>query len=76
MNGFSDVRLVLKTQELQAEQRVKHAAVPQGFTRWQWLWHCLRSRRQLQQLSPEQLRDIGISAEQAQREALKSFWQR
>ena len=79
MSGFSDVRLVLKSQELQAEQhgvRVRTAARPNGFTRWQWFWHCQRTRRQLCGLTEEQLHDIGMTAEQAQVEAMKSFWQR
>jgi len=79
MSGFSDVRLVLKSQELQAEQRgvrAKNAARPTGFTRWQWFWHCRRTRQQLEGLTPEQLHDIGLSSEQARNEAMKTFWQR
>jgi uncharacterized protein YjiS (DUF1127 family) len=79
MSGFSDVRLVLTRQELRAQPhgvRVKNAARPEGFTRWQWFWHCYRTRRQLSALTPEQLHDIGLSTEQAREEALKGFWQR
>lgn len=35
------------------------------------LW---RSRRALRALSPEQLRDVGISAQQAQAEAARPIW--
>ena len=39
------------------------------------LWHArARQRRQLAGLTPEQLRDIGISAEAARVEAAKPFW--
>lgn len=40
------------------------------------LYYCrYRTRRQLYRLSPEQLRDIGITAEQAEKEAKKFFWE-
>lgn len=34
-----------------------------------------RTRRQLLLLSPDQLRDIGVTSEQAQMEAKKFFWE-
>jgi uncharacterized protein YjiS (DUF1127 family) len=77
MSSFSDVRVVLHSQELQAQQRgvvVKVAGLPEGFSRWQWFWQCLHTRRQLLELSAEQLQDIGLSAKQAHTEALKAFW--
>jgi uncharacterized protein YjiS (DUF1127 family) len=79
MSGFSDVRLVLKSQEMQAERhgvRVKNAPRPKGYTRWQWFWLYHRTRQQLGELTVEQLHDIGMTAEQARDEAMKSFWQR
>jgi uncharacterized protein YjiS (DUF1127 family) len=79
MSGFSDVRLVLDCHELQAARhgvRVKNAARPRGFSRWQWFVHCYRTRQQLSGLTAEQLHDIGLSTEQAREEAMKSFWQR
>ena len=33
-----------------------------------------RTRKQLARLSPERLRDVGITPEQAKREAAKPFW--
>ena len=78
MSGFSDVRLVLKSQEMQAEHcgtRVKNTTRPEGFSRWQWFWHCRRTRQQLGCLTAEQLYDIGMTAERAHVEAMKSFWQ-
>ncbi len=79
MSGLSDVRVVLHSHDLQVQHRgtrLKNCAMPAGFTRWQWFWHCQRTRRQLQELSTEQLRDIGLSTQQAHNEAMKSFWQR
>lgn len=39
-------------------------------------WHQrARQRRQLAELEPRLLADIGISAEQARRESSKPFWQ-
>ncbi len=39
-------------------------------------WDCRRrSRRALSKLSPEQLRDIGVTMEEAGHESRKPFWQ-
>ena len=35
-----------------------------------------QTRRQLRELGPDQLRDIGLTSEQARREAEKLFWRR
>ncbi|AJO81443.1 MULTISPECIES: DUF1127 domain-containing protein [Pseudomonas] len=79
MNGLSDVRLSLHSQELAAEQEraggansVRHA--PAGLGLWGLYWHRLRTRKALLELTPEQLRDIGLSREQAREEGLKPFW--
>ena len=80
MSGLSDVRVVLNSQEMQAEQRGARikavTSVPNGFKRWEWFWQRLNTRRQLLTLTPEQLHDIGLDAEQARNEGMKSFWQR
>jgi uncharacterized protein YjiS (DUF1127 family) len=39
------------------------------------LWHRLHTRKTLLELTPEQLRDVGLSREQAREEGLKPFWQ-
>lgn len=74
MTGMSDVRLTLYQQELLGlpEARV----IPSGprESRWQQFWRRLRTRKQLLELSDEQLRDIGISREQARLEAMRPFW--
>lgn len=79
MNGLSDVRLTLHSQELVAGQekgmraaRARNA--PSCLGRWGLFWHRLHTRKILLELTPEQLRDVGLSREQAREEGLKSFW--
>ncbi|MBV6751351.1 DUF1127 domain-containing protein [Pseudomonas chlororaphis] len=79
MNGMSDVRLVLRSQELVIEQqRVITASSARGcapaFGPMGLFWHRLRTRKTLLELTPEQLRDVGLSWEQAREEGLKPFW--
>jgi uncharacterized protein YjiS (DUF1127 family) len=79
MNGLSDVRLTLHSQELAKGQdngtraaNIRNA--PSGLGRWGLFWHRLHTRKALLVLSPEQLQDIGLSREQAREEGLKPFW--
>lgn len=79
MNGLSDVRLSLHSQELAAEQERAARATsvrnaPSGLGLWGLYWHRLRTRKALLELTSEQLRDIGLSREQARQEGLKPFW--
>ncbi|OLF51145.1 DUF1127 domain-containing protein [Pseudomonas chlororaphis] len=79
MNGLSDVRLSLHSQELAAEQERAAGATtarnaPAGLGLWGLYWHRLRTRKALLELTSEQLRDIGLSREQARQEGLKPFW--
>ncbi|MGF0240254.1 DUF1127 domain-containing protein [Rhodococcus sp. IEGM1300] len=78
MNGMSDVRLTLHSQELTAGQingtREIMRNAPSGLSRWSLFWHRLHTRRALLDLTPEQLKDVGLSREQARDEALKPFW--
>lgn len=74
MNGMSDVRLALYQQELLSLREGAVAAQPAQESRWQRFWRRVRTRRQLLDLSDDQLRDIGLSREQARREALQPFW--
>ena len=79
MNGLSDVRLTLHSQELAAGQDngAREALMrnaPSGLSRWGLFWHRLHTRRALLDLTPEQLRDVGLSWEQAREEGLKPFW--
>jgi len=79
MNGLSDVRLTLHSQELVAGQEKGSRAAtmrnaPSGLSRWGLFWHRLRTRKTLLDLTTEELRDIGLSREQARQEGLKPFW--
>jgi len=78
MNGLSDVRLTLHSQELVAGHAqgmpVAIRNAPSCLGRWGLLWHRLHTRKTLLELTPEQLRDVGLSREQARAEGLKPFW--
>jgi uncharacterized protein YjiS (DUF1127 family) len=76
MSGLSDVRLALHGQELEAgQERLMSARNPRPrFSRWTLFWLRRHTRKALLELTPEQLRDIGLSAEQARQEGLKPFW--
>jgi uncharacterized protein YjiS (DUF1127 family) len=70
MSGMSDVRLTLHSQELEAEQAMSMSARH----RWNLFWRHRHTRKALLSLTPEQLRDVGLTAEQARYEGLKPFW--
>lgn len=78
MNGLSDVRLTLHSQELAAGQKdiarnlMRNA--PSGLSRWGLLWHRLHTRKALLALTTDQLKDVGLTREQALEEGLKPFW--
>jgi uncharacterized protein YjiS (DUF1127 family) len=72
MNGMSDVRLALHSQELEAGQE-RAMSAPTG-SRWGLFWHRRHTRKALLDLTREQLRDVGLTAEQARQEGLKPFW--
>ncbi|ONH53771.1 protein of unknown function [Pseudomonas cedrina] len=72
MNGMSDVRLTLHSQELEAGQ--EQATAPRHNSGWRLFWQRRHTRKALLHLSREQLRDVGLSAEQARQEGLKPFW--
>lgn len=75
MNGMSDVRLTLYAQELVREQEVLvRVNAPKGLGMWGLFQHRRVTRRALLNLTDDQLRDIGLSYEQARREGLKPFW--
>jgi len=79
MNGLSDVRLTLHSQELEAGQKdeARHAqmrSAPSGLSRWELFWRRLHTRRALLALTPGQLKDIGLTREQALEEGVKPFW--
>ncbi|MFS2198402.1 DUF1127 domain-containing protein [Pseudomonas sp. Pseusp3] len=79
MNGLSDVRLTLRSQELATGQNngtreagMHHA--PSGLSRWDRFWRRLHTRKALLSLTADQLKDVGLTREQAQEEGLKPFW--
>ncbi|WP_433737831.1 DUF1127 domain-containing protein [Pseudomonas putida] len=79
MNGLSDVRLTLRSQELEighesGAREVNRRNVPRGLSRWDLFWHRLHTRKALLSLTPDQLKDIGLTREQAREEGLKPFW--
>ncbi len=78
MNGLSDVRLTMKSGELQQSAgghlyAQKYATKP-AVRRWNTFWQRLTIRRALLRLTDERLKDVGLSREQALREALLPFW--
>ncbi|SEQ56933.1 Uncharacterized conserved protein YjiS, DUF1127 family [Pseudomonas sp. NFACC02] len=75
MSAMSDVRLTLYAQELVREQDVRvRVSAPKGLGVWGLFQHRRVTRRALLDLTDDQLRDIGLSYEQARREGLKPFW--
>ena len=78
MNGLSDVRLTLHSQELATGQkngmRATMRNAPSCLNRWGLFWHRRHTRKALLELTTEQLKDIGLSPEQAREEGLKPFW--
>jgi len=74
MGGMSDVRLQLMAKELEAGQQAKVFNAPAGLGRWGLMLHRWHTRRALLQLDDDQLRDIGLSWEQAREEGRKPFW--
>ncbi len=75
MNGFSDVRLALYSQELSEGQAVvvKTVCAPK-LSRWALYGHRWTSRKALLSLTRDELQDIGITPGQARSEGLKPFW--
>jgi uncharacterized protein YjiS (DUF1127 family) len=74
MGGMSDVRLQLLASELEAGQQAKVFNAPKELGRWGLMLHRWNTRRALLQLSDDELRDIGLSWEQARQEGCKPFW--
>ncbi|MBA1287951.1 DUF1127 domain-containing protein [Pseudomonas japonica] len=76
MNGFTDVRLYLKQQELDppASSVGTCKSGPAGMSRWALICHRWVTRRQLLALSASDLADVGLTAQQQREEGLKPFW--
>jgi uncharacterized protein YjiS (DUF1127 family) len=75
MNGLSDVRLALYSQELvNGQARSMKGSYPSNLSRWALFQHRRATRRALLSLTADQLKDIGLTREQAREEGLKPFW--
>ena len=78
MNGLSDVRLTLRNQDLLDEQapsiQMSRTAASPATSLWGLFFHRWTSRKTLLKLDSDQLRDIGITGQQARAEGLKPFW--
>ncbi|MDB6142333.1 MAG: putative conserved small protein [Pseudomonas sp.] len=75
MNGMSDVRLILRSQELENGRAISiQMSCPPNLSRWGVWRHRWITRKALVELTKDQLRDIGITHEQARVEGLKPFW--
>jgi len=74
MSGISDVRLQLMAKELEAGQQTKVFSAPAGLGRWGLMMHRWHTRRALLELTDDQLRDVGLTREQARIEGSKPFW--
>jgi uncharacterized protein YjiS (DUF1127 family) len=77
MNGFSDVRLALYSQELSEGQAVVvKTTCMSKLGRWALYGHRWTSRQVLLSLTADELRDIGLNPEQARSEGMKPFWRK
>jgi uncharacterized protein YjiS (DUF1127 family) len=75
MNGLSDVRLALYSQELsEGRATVTRTANAPKLSRWALYRHRWTSRKVLLDLTENELRDVGLTAGQAMREGMKPFW--
>ncbi|MDR0277585.1 MAG: DUF1127 domain-containing protein [Paucimonas sp.] len=74
MNGLSDVRLKLYGGELEQAQRNPAIRTVGLLDRVRLMRHRWATRRALLELTPAQLKDIGLSREDAIEEGLKPFW--
>jgi uncharacterized protein YjiS (DUF1127 family) len=71
---MSDVRVQLLAKEMEAEQRTRVYDPFADLGRWGLMLHRWRTRRALLEMDARQLRDIGLSWEQAREEGCKPFW--
>lgn len=74
MGSFSDVRVQRLAKELDAAQQPRLYNAPTGLGRIGLMLHRWTTRRALLQLDDAQLRDVGLSWEQAREEGRKPFW--
>lgn len=77
MNGLSDVRLALYSQELvDGQVRPITANGASNLGMWTLFQRRRLTRRALLNLNADQLKDIGLTSEQARAEGIKPFWRK
>lgn len=74
MGGLSDVRLQLLGKTLEEGQQQRVYSAPAGLGRLGLMLHRWSTRKALLQLDQSQLRDVGLTWEQARTEGRKPFW--
>lgn len=80
MSGLGEARMPVGRQERMATTPAKGTApravppVDKHLSRWALFWRRLSTRRALLRLTDEQLRDIGLTRDEANREAYRPFW--
>jgi uncharacterized protein YjiS (DUF1127 family) len=85
MNGLSDVRLALYSQELEQGQQGRVSALSASkpmthknslahYSLWALYCHRWMSRKTLLNLTADELRDVGLNPTEAYREGIKPFW--
>ncbi|WP_268798859.1 DUF1127 domain-containing protein [Pseudomonas huanghezhanensis] len=77
MNGLSDVRLALYSQELvDGQVRPLTVSGSSSLSMWTLFQRRRGTRRALLNLNADQLKDIGLTSEQARAEGIKPFWRK
>ncbi len=76
MNSLSDARLQGYAEECDTAQQPQRDSIPAGLGCWGLMLHRRQTRKALLQLDDAQLRDVGLTREQARREGSKPFWRR
>ncbi|MBI6923045.1 DUF1127 domain-containing protein [Pseudomonas putida] len=74
MGSLSDVRIEQSLGDNEALQRSETHAAPKALSRLQLMLRRWRTRRALLQLSDHELRDVGLSWQEARSEGCKPFW--
>lgn len=80
MSGPGEARLPAGRQEMTVMTTARSTAgrvTPQidaNISRWALFWRRLTTRQALLRLTDEQLRDIGLTRDEANREAYRPFW--
>ncbi|MBF8673089.1 DUF1127 domain-containing protein [Pseudomonas fulva] len=74
MGSLSDVRIEQSLGDNEALQRSETHAAPKALSRLQLMLRRWRTRRALLQLGDHELRDVGLSWQEARSEGCKPFW--